>query len=375
MPFSSAKRSEPVERSPREHGRHRPRTQQRRVSWDLLRVGAVGLVLAFHGTFLVRQWHPELAARPFVFPYQLGASLLLVISGYFAALSLRGGDVVRWWVGRMARMFPAFFVGVLGTSLFLHLFAPAGWYVPNLRDVFANLAMLWNWKPQTYAYVDAAYWTIPLQLLWFTAIFALWRVRRIHGDATVRALWLVVVVELVLLPVRLNLQSEMFRMLYDGFGLYRVHLFVAGIAVRLWSTRRVAGGHASVLLGVCVFVHLCQTRHLSWTAGLAVGLVLVCAAALGPDWNRVIPGPIARVLQRTAGITYAVYLVHQSIGYVVMRRLQDHGVGPWGQLVGMVVVAIVLGWVLTVLVERPAHRVLMRGFDRVRPAPPVRPPD
>ncbi|MYW03115.1 acyltransferase [Streptomyces sp. SID3343] len=341
------------------------------MSWDLLRVGAVGLVLLFHGTFLVRQWHPEMAARPFVFPYQLGASLLLVISGYFAALSLRKGDVVRWWAGRMARMLPAFLVGVLGTSLFLRLFAPPGWYVPTLHDVLANLAMLWTWKPQVFPYVDAAHWTIPLQLLWFTAIFVLWRSRRMGGDTAVRALWIVLVVELALLPVRLNLQSETFRMLYDGFGLYRVHLFTAGIAVYLWSARRLRGPHASGLLGVCVFVHLCQTRHVSWTIGLAVGIVVVSVAALGPDWDRFVPDPLVRALRWTAGITYPVYLVHQSIGYVVMRRLQDVGVGPWGQLVGFTVVAIGFGWVLTVLVERPAHRAIMRGFDRLRPTPAV----
>ncbi|MFJ8741876.1 acyltransferase [Embleya sp. NPDC127516] len=339
------------------------------MSWDLLRVTFVGLVLLFHGTHLARQWHPELAARPFVFPYQLGASLLLVVSGYFAAVSLRKGDVVRWWVGRMARMLPAFFVGVLGTSLFLRLCAPPGWYAPNLRDVLANLAMLWNWKPQSYTYVDAAYWTIPLQLVWFTAIFALWRSRRVHGDATVRTLWLVLCLELFLLPVRLHLQSEAFRTLYDGFGLYRVHLFVAGIGVHLWSRHRVRGPHAVFLLGACSFVHLCQTRHASWTVGLALGIAAICVAALGPDWDRCVPAWAGRALQWTAGITYAMYLVHQSIGYVVMRRLQDHGVGAVGQLLALGVLAVLLGWLLTVLVERPAHRAIMRGFDRLRPKP------
>ncbi|MGC0419218.1 acyltransferase family protein [Embleya sp. AB8] len=361
MPFSSAERPEhdtssvggPVKR--------------RRVSWDLLRVAFVSLVLLFHGTYLAREWHPELVARPFVFPYQIGASLLLVVSGYFAAVSLRKGDVVRWWVGRMARMLPAFLVGVLGTSLFLRLCAPPGWYAPTLGDVWANLAMLWNWKPQSYTYVDAAYWTIPLQLLWFTAIFALWRWRRAHGDGTARTLWLVLFVELFLLPIRLHLQSEAFRTLYDGFGLYRVHLFAAGIGVHLWSRRRIHGVHAVLLLGACTFAHLCQTRQVSWTVGVALGIAAICAAALGPDWDRFLPRWVARLFEWTAGITYAIYLVHQSIGYVVMRRLQDHGVGATGQLLALTAVAIGLGWLLTVLVERPAHRALMRGFDRLRP--------
>ena len=338
------------------------------MSWDLLRVVAVLLVLLFHGTSLSRLWHPELDARPFVFPYQIGASLLLVISGYFAAMSLRRGDVVRWWVGRMARMLPAFFVAVLGTSVFLRLFAPSGWYAPTSRDVFANLAMLWNWKPQVYTFVDASYWTVPLQLLWFTAIFAVWRVRRVRGRGTVRALWVVVGAEVVLLPVRLHLPSETFRALYDGFGLYRVHLFALGIVVYLWSARRVSATHAVLLLGVCLGAHWSQTRVVSWTVGLALGVAAVCLAALGPDWDRVVPQRMGRALRWAAGLTYAVYLVHQSIGYVVMRRLQDVGVGAWGQLAGMMVVALGLGWALAGWVERPVHRAAMRGFDRMRSA-------
>lgn len=363
MPAGSAEPSGYADRAPPGKGSGR-----RRVSWDLLRVVAVLLVLLFHGTWLSRLWHPELDARPFVFPYQIGASLLLVISGYFAAVSLRGGDVVRWWVGRMARMLPAFFVAVLGTSVFLRLFAPSGWYAPTTGDVLANLAMLWTWQPQSYAFVDASYWTIPLQLLWFTATFALWRMRRIHGRATARALWVVLGVEVVLLPVRLHLQSETFRALYDGFGLYRVHLFALGIVVYLWAARRVSVTHAVVLLGACLGAHWAQTRVVSWTVGLALGVAAVCLAALGPDWDRVVPDRVVRALRWSAGLTYAVYLVHQSIGYVVMRRLQDLGVGAWGQLAGMVVVAFGLGWALTRLVERPVHRAAMRGFDRMRSA-------
>jgi hypothetical protein len=63
---------------------------QRQVSWDLLRSGFVLLVVAYHATYVAPVIHPELAPRPFSFSHQVGASLLLVVSAYFAgALAMR----------------------------------------------------------------------------------------------------------------------------------------------------------------------------------------------------------------------------------------------------------------------------------------------
>jgi peptidoglycan/LPS O-acetylase OafA/YrhL len=62
---------------------------RRSVSWDVLRSGFVLLVVIYHSTFVAPIVHPELAPRPFSFSHQVGASLLLVVSAYFAAATVR----------------------------------------------------------------------------------------------------------------------------------------------------------------------------------------------------------------------------------------------------------------------------------------------
>jgi hypothetical protein len=47
------------------------------------------LVVIYHSTFVAPIVHPELAPRPFSFSHQVGASLLLVVSAYFAAATVR----------------------------------------------------------------------------------------------------------------------------------------------------------------------------------------------------------------------------------------------------------------------------------------------
>src|SRR5947209_18665612 len=89
--------------------------RRRYVSWDLLRCGFVLLVVLYHSTYVAPIVHPELAPRPFAFSHQVGASLLLVISAYFACATLPRSPVGRYWWGRMARLFPAFAASVLVT--------------------------------------------------------------------------------------------------------------------------------------------------------------------------------------------------------------------------------------------------------------------
>jgi peptidoglycan/LPS O-acetylase OafA/YrhL len=103
-----------------------------------------------------------------------------------------------------------------------------------------------------------------------------------------------------------------------------------------------------------------------WKAvvGVSGGIALICLAARVPDWDRWIPASLHPVVQWVAGISYGLYLVHQTIGFVVMRQLQDLGAGPVEQSAAMLAAGLLLGWLLTRLIERPAHRALMAVYDR-----------
>ncbi len=62
-----------------------------------------------------------------------------------------------------------------------------------------------------------------------------------------------------------------------------------------------------------------------------------------------------------AGISYGVYLGNQQIGYFFAWLAQDRfGITGWGRIAGVVLLAVLLGWVLTRCVEKPAHRLLTR---------------
>ncbi|WP_425484961.1 acyltransferase family protein [Amycolatopsis anabasis] len=379
----------------------------RRLNWDLIRVVAVFSVVLGHITHQAAVLHPELTGYPFTIPAQYGAATLLVISAYFVCATLRKGHPGRWLWRKAARLLPAYLVAVVLTYVIMRLATAAfnrqhfgddwfsilfgapvdvspdasPWYVPVGLDLVVNLTMIQNWSVD-FHWLDGSYWTLPVQLMAFCAAAVLWP-RRWRTDRRVLGLiWLLVAGPVVLRFVLFSPGTEpgWVTTLLFGLGLHRVHAFAIGVAIWLWARRRVPGWHLGLLLAATVHaqdLHMFPARHATaidpsrWPSiiGFAVLLLAICAAARGPDWDLPVLRRCAPALSWLAGISYGVYLVHQELGYILAKALLNAGVPGWTRLLLVLLAAIVTGWLLTVAVERPAHRWLTRAAHRRAPAP------
>jgi len=351
--------------------RQKPRTA-RRVSWDVLRVVAIGCVLLHHATLTSVSSHPGLGPLPFTFPMSMGASTLMVISAFFACASLSSGKPGLFLWRRLARLLPAYLVAVLLTYAVQRWIAPEGWSQLDSRDVVYNLLLINQWVPDVNI-VDFAYWTVPVQVAAFIAGAVL--VKRLRGTKLRFFLWALIVAPLLLRPL-LDHSHTLF-VVYNGFALHRAQLFAAGIAIWLWHKHRMSTPHLIALLTATLAAQAIHTSEYGSTLGFAVLLLLVCAAATGPDW--VFFKPVEKPVTWLAGISYGMYLVHQQIGTVVMDRMHAVGLRSWWLLAGFLTSALVLGWAMTKFVERPAYRLLTQiqsgssGSSPRRSEPSVRP--
>jgi peptidoglycan/LPS O-acetylase OafA/YrhL len=348
----------------------------RKVSWDLLRCAFLLMVVLYHSTFIAPLVYHQLLPRTFVFAHQIGASLLLALSAYFVAATLAdpARATARWWFSRVARLLPAFAVATCLAFVALRWFAPEGPFHPSLYNLVTSLLMLWNWNGVRHWYaVEPSYWTLPLQLMAFSLAPVLRRSRLGRGRGLRVLLWVAVLVPLAQWPLA-QAAGPLYDTVADGFGLYRWHLFVAGVTVWMVATGRLGRCHGAALLATCLAAHAVQTGTLvpgglvtdPW-AVLAVGLGLLAmvAAAAGPDLAARLPPTVVRAVSGLGRCSYGVFLVHQTLGDVLMLRLQqDLGAGPTVQTLAMIVNGVVVGALLTRLVERPAHRALMRARDR-----------
>jgi peptidoglycan/LPS O-acetylase OafA/YrhL len=358
----------------------------RRVSWDLLRCVFLLMVVLYHSTFIAPLVYHQFLPRRFVFAHQIGASLLLALSAYFVAATLAdpARATARWWWSRIARLLPAFVVATLMAFAALRWLAPAGMFHPGLYNLVTNLLMLWNWNGvRHWYYVDPSYWTLPLQLTAFSLAPLLRRTRVGRGRGLRILLWAAVLVPLAQWPLQ-QTAGPLYDTFADGFGLYRWHLFAAGVTVWMLGTGRLGRRHGAALLTTCVAAHAVQIGVLlpggelatdPWSVlGVGLGLLAMLAAAAGPDVAARLSRPVIRAVSRLAGWSYGVFLVHQTLGDVLMLRLQqDLGADPTVQTLAMLTTGVVVGALLTRLVERPAHRALLQAWDRHRAPAPARP--
>lgn len=333
----------------------------RKVSWDLIRVLAVYSVVVQHVTHQSPINHPELGPYPFVLTLQFGASTLMVISAYFTCVTVRRGDTGWWLRNRLARLLPPYVLAVVVTYLVSRAVSPAfGWYVPDVTDLVSNLLLIQGWSPE-FHWIDASYWTFPLQVMAFVAAALLWPTRWRHGRAMTVILWTLVVLPLVIrFAFRHDDAAQWIKSVFDGLALHRVALFGVGVAIWLWTNDRMSARHLGCYVTAALLAQDAHSYFVDTWSTIAFGVIVVgiIAAAGGPDWD--IPGirQLARPIRWLGGISFGVYLVHQELGFVLARYLLDAGVGPWGRLAACVTMAILLGWAMTKLVEQPAHRLL-----------------
>lgn len=336
----------------------------RRMSWDVMRVLAIAFVVAGHvtgGAALI----PDIEAYPVSLRLPFGTFALLVLSGYFMGPTLRRLSAGRWLHSRLARILPAYVVAMLVTFLVLRIVAPifngeqeGPWYVPGAGDLVRNLLLVHEWTGNMHRRIDASYWTLPVQVAAFAAAALLcwyWRRHWAHRFRPAVVVWAVIGVSAVS-PVL----SGIARVVPTATGLYFAHLFAAGAAIWLWSQRRLAGPNLAAVLVAVLGLQVFRSSEPRWliVACLGAMLAMMCLAARGPDWDRVL-GLLRRPISWLAGISFGIYLVHQKLGYVVARMLTGMEIGPWWLRMGLVLTTIVLAaWALTVLVERPLYRLM-----------------
>lgn len=342
----------------------------RHISWDAVRVVSILAVLAFHATFLAPLTLPglELPPAPLRMDFPFGASVLITVSGYFAAMTIGRQTSLRWWLRRLARLLPAFWVAVLVIFALTQLFAPEGLPRRTYGDLLGNLALVHVLIPEV-GYIDLAHWTVPVQVAGFTAIALLAWGGRIRGRVATAVMWAV-----LLLPMALRylfmapgeVAPFWVRVIMDGTGISRAHLLIAGVAIYRWSKGRMSFTELYAMLGVVLLAHGLHPPDGDSVLAFAVALVLVCVAAYQPVWDGRLLVRFARPIRWLAGISYGVYLMHYVVGTIVARHLADLGVPWWGWMPAMIGSAIVLGWALTRWVEQPVFKFLTRRIDPKR---------
>ncbi|MFB7666842.1 acyltransferase family protein [Kitasatospora sp. NPDC056138] len=345
----------------------------RLAALDGLRFVAALMVVAYHYLAFGSDWGRP---RAEVFPVLhlpasygwLGVQLFFLISGFVICLSGWGRSLSDFFTSRVIRLFPAYWLAVLVTTLVLALVqggtAPRGW-----QDVLTNLTMFEH--PFGAPYVDAVYWSLWAEAR-FYLIFALvvWRGLTYRRVLTFCMVWLAAGVLAYGLPneglLQLLVMPEYCWFFVGGIAFYLIRRF--GPDLLLWllvGFTYLAGVRA--VEPTFQFVQRNTEYHLpdlAVPAVLALCYLLMAGIALGwfdrIDW---------RWLTTAGAVTYPLYLLHEYIGWELIEKLR-YRVDPWLLVTALLVLMLAAAWLVNRYVERPLSRWMRRhlrnSFARVR---------
>lgn len=318
--------------------------RHRLAGLDALRGFAAMAVVLYHYT----TWYAEEmgghggSGISFTFPQgHFGVELFFILSGFVIFLTLDRHPTLGAFIrARLLRLYPAFLACLLVAVL-----ADPG--AVSAAQLAANLTM----APELLGAraIDGSYWSLAYELV-FYALAALcvirlgWRAPELPCAG-----WL-----LVALALRLSDWDVEHRWLERVTAAWFAHLFVIGIMLfRIHAGQ--AGRMTWLVLAVAVEIaflgpHWAAQPIAPWAYGLMItgfaGLVALAASPVG-DALAIAP------LRFLGTISYPLYLVHQTPGFILIARLEDAGLDAHAAIGIAVGASILAAWLVTRWVEAP----------------------
>lgn len=323
---------------------------------DVLRGLAAAAVMLFHYTVRYGQIYgfpfPPLVRIGYGF---FGVELFFCISGFVIFMTLdRTRRPMDFVVSRVARLWPAFIVAVLGTHLLVRCIGLPGREVTDAQALL-NLTMI----PELLhvPFVDGVYWSLQVELIFYAWMLLAFRCGLLKHVRLL--LWAGLAPAAVYAAARIGLHRALPSLGATLLLVDYVPFFVIGMtAYRVRVQGCVRPADAAILVAACTLATISQSP--AHGAVALLGCLLFCAVAL--DRLRWLArGPLVFL----GTISYTLYLLHQNVGYIVIRSAAPK-VGTQLALALAICVAIASAALLTTLVERPARDWLRARYRQMR---------
>ncbi|NLE10610.1 MAG: acyltransferase [Actinobacteria bacterium] len=276
--------------------------------------------------------------------------MFFLISGFVIPLTLeRTRNPLDYIMARFSRLYPAYWISVAITFFVVMIFTLPG------REVSTNVALLNLTMLQGFlgvAAVDGVYWILSINLTFYAIMFFVYVIKQTNHLRRFAFAWVLVTVlnQLMKNTVGIDWPGDQIVFLQNY-----VPMFMAGtVFYKMRSEGIRTVDHMSLMfyLGAQWYVSNWQNA----AAMCAMYLLFYLYIYDGIKWLAVRP------LLFVGGISYSLYLIHQNVGYVILRGLYGWGLDPLGAIPIAVVGVVIVATGITYLIERPASRMIRRRY-------------
>lgn len=345
---------------------------------DLLRFLAAFFVLANHYVWRLHAGDERISAVSFpelagTAKYGLlGVQLFFLISGYVIMLSVQGKTVRQFFLSRITRLYPAFWVACTLTFFAQRLFGPPrsepsfSWLGGHsVLDYLANMTMLHSFIGRPA--LDGVYWTISIELIFYVLIAILIGFNLLPHLRVVCFFWMLYIAAAGPTP---GVESPLYVFLIAKYAPY----FIGGMMFYLIQTKQGKAWKSYALLAFAYILCLRQAKcemdalslviheHMSGAVAMAACTIFFVVFYL--VITRVINLQRFTWLSKLGNLTYPLYVTHAILGYLVYQHLGNF-VNKYLLLVGLISVMILLAWLIHTFVEKKVARPLGQATDKL----------
>lgn len=297
---------------------------------------------------------------PFEFWYgHMGVEFFFMISGFVIFMTLNrtyaGMDFV---ISRFSRLAPAFWVAVLVTFISVSFFSLPGRQVSS-HDALLNLTML----PRLLGapMVDGVYWSLEKEILFYLTMFILFKMRLLPRVRQIFVAWIASAIALPFLARILGVENfVVFKATKELFLFKQIPFFAFGVVFydRFNRGRFDRWGFLIIALGMMKVYSSYPVDGIMFATCYIIFFLLLIYGRMG-----VLSNPVLLFL---GTISYPLYLIHQNIGYIVIRAVSPMINNSSLAVGAAIAVSLFLASSLTFLVERPARRVIRVAYRQLQ---------
>ncbi len=338
--------------------------KSRLLELDVFRGFAALSVMLYHYTDQFNRLYGHTGPVPDLSFGYYRLHLFFILSGFVTVLLLeRTRTSMDFIVSRFSRLFPTYWASITITFLVVSMFSLPGREV-GLGQYLFNFTMLAGFV-DSIEYVDGAHWTLTLELKFYFFMFLFFMLG-----------WVQKRMELVtFLWVLYSVLAHMSRTMLDtdivhnylwtmaNFGFIQV-IAVGMMFYRIYKHGPTSERYLIIMLALVTHYVYHGINEAMVVTGLAFVFFLFNQGYL--RWICVRP------LLFLGNISYALFLVHESVGYVIMRNLEANGVNATLALSVAVCNALVLATILHYAVEKPSLNGIRIAYKSLKEFRPLR---
>jgi peptidoglycan/LPS O-acetylase OafA/YrhL len=314
---------------------------------DLLRAIAILAVVVYHYTTRYPRAYHLSDTMPFSFGMgRHGVDLFFIVSGFCIFMTMDSShSLANFWARRFARIQPAYVVGIMITFAIVTI---GGLPDREVSPAIAVSNMAWLNVLPNWPHVDHAYWTLVVELK-FYVLFGL-----IHfcvKGRHVSLAWL----GLCVVGLALELVDGIPRQVASQLLIApSAPFFLIGLLA--WEWRRLTRPEAAAIGMAALPLATMSPRFVDYPLA---AMAIAVAAFLVLQLKQL---RVAKPITLVGLVSYSFYLLHQNIGYVLIRNLD----GPIEfRVLAAVAIVFAMAVAMYLLVERRWERAVRQHAEHL----------